>query len=268
LTEEEKKILCELPVGVVVINTIRRIIFSNPAAERLLGAARVREGESCHRCIWRNNEPCIECPLEVDGINPLVRELEIPHQERFLEIHAQLRDNGDVITTIKDVSLRKHFQKEHDNAILTDPASGLFKSQFIREDLQREIHRAERTAGGVSLILVRVPELDAMDIKAIPKIIAQILRSIGEVTESETQTHNRAYRFGHDTFAIILPEQDLAGALRNAKKMLERAKELGIDGIKIGVTAIGKIRTADSLIHSAQHALHKAGHSKDPIATA
>ncbi|RKZ28518.1 hypothetical protein DRQ36_10325 [bacterium] len=268
LKEEEKGILSELPVGIVVVNPVRRVLFSNRAALRLLGRQDSGESSLCHLYIRDSKEPCVECPLEPDGINPFVSELQFPAKGCFLEVFAQLRENGAVIETITDISLRKNFQRELDKAALFDPGSGVFKRNIIRERLQREMHRARFNNTTVSIILVHIPALSGFNVRDISKAVARVLRGIGETLGRGARAHDHAYRFGIDTFIIILPGEDLAGVLRVAKKLSYRMAELGIEDTKIGVANMAKLRLADELIHTAQHALYRAVHSPEPISTA
>ena len=262
-----KEILKDLPVGIIIVDQLRRIEFANKAALQLLDRKTISEDELCHQCIWQSEDVCVECPFEANGVNPLIREMEIPERGRFLEICAQLYEKNYIIETITDISLRKRFQRELSQAALTDPASGLLRRHFLREHLQREMHRSRRLGNDVSVALVRVTDLDKPDIDNIPKTVARILRGVGDILGRETRTYDMAYRFGRDTFAVILPGADLAGSVIAAKRIHNRIRELGIEGSKIGVATMSRAPIAEALLHAAQHALYKADHSDEPVAT-
>ncbi len=260
----ENDILQDLSIGVIVVDPLRKIAFSNPAAGKLLGCQDISNKQTCHRYIWGSDLPCVQCPLEPTGISPLVRERELPGDGRILDIEARIRKDGTVLETIVDITVLKGFQREMARAALIDPTSGLFKRQYIRESLQRELLSAHRKGIDLSLLLLRVPRINVSDISAIPRIVARVLRGIGEVS---VNPHEHSYRFGRDTFAIILPEYDLAVALSAAGKLRKKLTELGIDNVKIGISTMGEKRIADALIHSAQLALYQADHSDDFVST-
>jgi len=259
-----KGVLDDLSLGLVLIDSMRQVVYFNPGAVAFLDCVELSIGSTCHSCIWGNEMPCIQCPLGHDGVSPLIGERETT-DERTLEIDARLRPDGSVIEIIRDISLQKSLRNDLTKATLTDPTSGLFKRRYIREMLQREMHTARVNRVELALLLIRISDITGTGVFGTPKIVAQVLRGIGEVLD---MSRDLSFRFGRDTFAIILPAHHLAHALSTASTLRTRLITLGIGTVKIGISTMGNHRIADSVIQTAQKALYKAEHSEEDIVTA
>ena len=261
------ELLSELPIGIVIVNRLRRISYYNPRAGIYFNNVEQNAELICHNLLQNSDIPCLECPLEAGGLNPFIREIEIPDKGYIVEIQGSLSKNGDVIETVTDVTHRRLLQNQLDQAAMTDPGSGLMKRHFVRDHLQREIQRARRFGGNVSLIMLRASSINNGGLESVPKTIAQVIRGIGEVFGKETRAYDLVYRFGPDTFAIILPNEDLAGAINAASRLHLKIKALGIEKAKSGVASMNQGTMAESLIYAAQQALYRADHSEESIAT-
>lgn len=107
------------------------------------------------------------------------------------------------------------------NAI-TDPLTGLYNRRFLHDHLERELSRAERSGGVVSVLL--------MDLRGFKKINDRLGHPVGDGVLVRTARRIReslrvvdaGCRFGGDEFVAVLPNTDLVHGLSVAERIRQR----------------------------------------------
>ena len=264
---DARGILDDLPQSVVVIKPNLRLGYYNKAAAGELDLSGPAEKIVCHKAIWGSDNPCLQCPLRANGVNPLVREGELKSADKTCRIYALRRPDDTVMEVIADISQMEELKKRLERSVIADPSSDLLKRKFLREHLQREINRVRDTGGDLSLLMLKTPSLMDSSVVELPRAVARVFKSMAEHVSGDRNPFNRVYRFSDDSFAAILPDMDLTESLRNANRLFLELTERGIKTPKIGVTTCRRTTLADDMIHNAQRALFKAERSRDdPVA--
>ena len=123
------------------------------------------------------------------------------------------------------------------NAI-TDPLTGLYNRRFLMDHLGREIARAERNDGIVSIVL-----LDLKGFKAIndhfghpmgDTVLVKTARFIRELLRAV----DAGCRWGGDEFVLVLPSTDLFSALTVAERIRAKIAESALpagSGVHVGL---------------------------------
>jgi diguanylate cyclase (GGDEF)-like protein len=107
------------------------------------------------------------------------------------------------------------------NAI-TDPLTGLYNRRFLHDHLERELSRAERSGGVVSVVL-----MDLRDFKRINDRLGHpvgdgvLVRTARRIRES-LRVVDAGCRFGGDEFVAVLPNTDLVHGLAVAERIRQR----------------------------------------------
>jgi len=130
----------------------------------------------------------------------------------LIELFSQL-----VGASIGNIKLFEKIQRQ----ATTDGLTGLANHKTFYEVLEKELWRARRYGGQISLILVDVDDLkkinDSYGHRAGDKVIRQIGRKIKEcIRQIDT-----AARYGGDEFGVILPNTSLSDAVVAAERMVE-----------------------------------------------
>lgn len=130
----------------------------------------------------------------------------------LIELFSQL-----VGASIGNIKLFEKIQRQ----ATTDGLTGLANHKTFYEVLEKELWRARRYGGQISLILVDVDNLkktnDTYGHRAGDKVIRQIGRKIKEcIRQIDT-----AARYGGDEFGVILPNTSLSDAVVAAERMVE-----------------------------------------------
>ena len=122
------------------------------------------------------------------------------------------------------------------NAI-TDPLTGLYNRRFLLEHLGREIARAERTNGILSVLM--------MDLKGFKAVNDQFGHPVGDTVLVRTSRIIREFlravdagcRWGGDEFVVVLPNPDLFSAFAVAERIRKKVAATALPGrnVRLGM---------------------------------
>ena len=152
---------------------------------------------------------------------------------------------------------------------VTDPLTGLFNRHHFAATLKREVARCLRYSARLSLLLMDVDQLKAVNDRCGHQAGDQVLGRVAGAIRNSLRGADVACRYGGDEFAIILPETDAgAGRLVAERIRTEVAAALGEEiapGASSKVTVSGGLaelpRAATSeaqLLAAADQALYRA----------
>ncbi|HEV8304515.1 MAG TPA: GGDEF domain-containing protein [Gemmatimonadales bacterium] len=97
---------------------------------------------------------------------------------------------------------------------VTDPLTGLFNRYHFEATLTREVARCARSATWVSLLLMDVDQLKAVNDRRGHQAGDGVLKRVAAAIRDSLRTADTAARYGGDEFAVILPDTNaLAGRL-------------------------------------------------------
>lgn len=113
------------------------------------------------------------------------------------------------------------------NLSLVDPVSGVFSRRYMDERIQQEIKRAYRYERSLSVILVGINMFEQIVVTHGHFAGDVILKNCAEsLIESVRKDVDWVARYGQDSFAVIMPETDSAGAMIVAKRLRLRIASL------------------------------------------
>ncbi len=124
------------------------------------------------------------------------------------------------------------------NAI-TDPLTGLYNRRFLLDHLDREVARAERTGGVVSILM--------MDLSGFKRINDRLGHPVGDSILARTAAAIRASlravdagcRYGGDEFVAVLPNTDILHSLTVAERIRRRVSAIRLPpqaGLRVGLS--------------------------------
>ncbi len=146
--------------------------------------------------------------------------------------------------------------------VITDPLTGLRNHRAFHEDLQQELDRAARSGTPLSLILLDIDELKAINDTHGHQAGDGQLRFFGQTLVSLEGDHS-AYRIGGDEFAVIMRGAGEWAAFQLAQRLqltLTQGDKLALSATA-GVSQALKRRSKDELIRDADRALVSAKRS-------
>ncbi len=164
-------------------------------------------------------------------------------------------------TEPNDVLLDESITNTDDN--YSDETTGLPTQRVLLGELRRRA--AERSRYGVDVVLavVRVDQYSTSDNQARTQksLMATIARMIG----SELRETDLVVRYGHNSFAILMPSTTLQGAAFPLKRICTRAtnyRDVQYPGlsyaVSIGVTEMGRNESAGTAMRNVESAVDSA----------
>ncbi|HHS49644.1 MAG TPA: diguanylate cyclase [candidate division Zixibacteria bacterium] len=267
MLDAPREILDRLESGVIVIGSDKRIDYCNDSALKILDISQCEKDRLCYEFIMNGGVPCTACIQGEAAGHSRIIEIKSRDSDRFIEIIQTKLESGKILAQLRDVTAYKILQDELDRSLITEAESGLIKRNYIYDNLQREMSRARRFGRNVGLIMLKISDLAQPGVNTAPKIVARILRGIGEILGNDLRAYDLAFRYDKDIFAVILPGENLDGAMCVANRLYAKIKNLGIQRARIGVAIMGSATSPEMVIEAATRALYVAEHSDDPIAT-
>jgi len=124
---------------------------------------------------------------------------------------------------------------------VTDPLTGLFNRYHLEATLKREVARSLRSGARLTLLLMDVDHLKAVNDRwghqAGDCVLARVARAIQDCL----RTADIASRYGGDEFAVILPDTDAAAGRLVAERTCAKVAAALAEGIVPGASPHGTV---------------------------
>ena len=281
-----KKMLDELYDGVYFVDTDRRILYWNAAAERISGyAASEVVGSLCHDNILDHTDSagchlCHErCPLvaTIQTRKQLCKRVFLKHKEgnriavevRVSPVMDERGRSVGAVEIFRDASLDVALESAYCSArelAQKDPLTGLANrrslTSFVTEQLLLFSHSGRR----FSIIMVDLDRFKAVNDSFGHSAGDRVLAEVSDVLLESSRKMDLAGRHGGEEFMVVLPNTSLEQAATIAERI--RAEIEGRNwGASIGISALtASLGVAascpgddwDSLISRADAALYEA----------
>ncbi len=146
---------------------------------------------------------------------------------------------------------------------VTDPLTGLYNRRKLEEALGREIERAGRYQRPLSLIMLDVDNLKAVNDRFGHQAGDEVLRHTAAVIREQIRGVDIATRYGGDEFMIVLPEAGLEEATLVAKRIISRIPEVHPDYVEVSIS-LGVVQwgpgfaSLKELLHQVDRTLYEA----------
>jgi diguanylate cyclase (GGDEF)-like protein len=171
------------------------------------------------------------------------------------------------------VQARADELREHDLARV-DALTGLGNRRAFDEALAHEIARSRRAGSTVSVILIDLDRLKAINDRWGHVEGDRCLVDVAGAIAAAVRAGDRCFRWGGDEFAVLLPDTDLSGADAAAETLSTAVREACVDAvgasltISAGPAEIDSEMTPDQLIARADLALMARKRARDAGLTA
>lgn len=164
-------------------------------------------------------------------------------------------------------------------AAITDGLTGLYNHDYLTGIVERELHRARRYGGRLSLLMIDLDFFKAVNDTYGHLVGNQTLLEVARVLRATIRQFDTPGRFGGEEFAIVAPEADLDDAVAIGERIRRGiADTLQVPALKdhvvtasVGIACIddARVRTASDLIDLADQALYAAKRKgRNRVATA
>ena len=123
------------------------------------------------------------------------------------------------------------------NAI-TDPLTGLYNRRFLHDHLDREVSRAERSGGVVSVLMMDLAGFKSINDRLGHPVGDGILVRTAKVIRESLRVVDAGCRYGGDEFVTVLPNSDVVHSLAVAERIRHKVAAIRLPlrvGLKMGM---------------------------------
>jgi diguanylate cyclase (GGDEF)-like protein len=131
-----------------------------------------------------------------------------------------------------------------------DSLTGLANRRTLDEELALEWRRAHRVGDSLAFVLLDLDDFKTVNDSHGHPAGDAVLRAVGETLGQGVRQVDLAGRYGGEEFALILPETDLAGALRLAERLRAKLEATAVElpsGVTLNATASFGVAVSDGL---------------------
>jgi diguanylate cyclase (GGDEF)-like protein len=123
------------------------------------------------------------------------------------------------------------------NAI-TDPLTGLYNRRFLHDHLDREVSRADRSGGVVSVLMMDLAGFKSINDRLGHPVGDGILVRTAKVIRESLRVVDAGCRYGGDEFVTVLPNSDVVHSLAVAERIRHKVAGIRLPlrfGLKMGL---------------------------------
>lgn len=146
-----------------------------------------------------------------------------------------------------------------------DELTEVYNYRYFQEVLANEIYRAKRYDRDLSLMIVDLDNLKAINDTKGHTIGDKVIKGTAKILIDNIRKSNIVCRYGGDEFIIILPETNKKQTYTLAKRLRKLIKSKDCT-VSIGLSSFPQDgKTLKGLFNSADRALYKAKQVKDTV---
>lgn len=175
-----------------------------------------------------------------------------------VQITASLSQAAPVLGNLRNLAIAE-------SRASTDALTGLPNSRSCRDNLERLVAQAGRTAEPLSAVMVDLDHFKQVNDRFGHGVGDDVLAMVGEALDTTLRGSDFGGRFGGEEFLVLLPSTGRQGALETAEKLRSAIEKLDPVSADLRVTASFGVATypldaldGDSLVRVADRALYAA----------
>jgi diguanylate cyclase (GGDEF)-like protein/putative nucleotidyltransferase with HDIG domain len=123
-------------------------------------------------------------------------------------------------------------ERELRNSRSRDPLTGVLLHDVLMRKLGVEIERSGRHGSPLSVAVIDVDGLRAVNAHHGRVAGDHVLKSVADALTEFTRSSDAVARSGSDEFTVMLPETDLPGAVQAVERVLLELEVLNVDGVE------------------------------------
>jgi diguanylate cyclase (GGDEF)-like protein/PAS domain S-box-containing protein len=281
-----RRIMENLPDGLYIVDTARRITYWNPAAERISGfSAEEVMGNSCFGNILCHidhagaNLCCGSCPLSIAiGEGEYQREIYLHHKDGH-RVPVSVRttpltdDQGEVIggfmifTDLSSRAADEQRLKELEELTLLDGLTRLANRSYLERELEARLEEKDRYGVPFGVMFMDIDNFKQVNDRYGHDVGDRVLKFVAATFNANSRAFDLYGRWGGEEFVGIarnVSAEDLEQMAQRLRKLVEKSfvmvgeKRLQVT-ISIGATMAGEADCISTVVNRADALMY---HSK------
>jgi len=275
-----------IPFGIYIVDVeTYEIVYINRVMQQRVGEP---NGSKCWQAIYRQNSPCLHCPIQ----DILSRESNALNESVVLELFSDVDDcwyqlqekiiswpDGRKVkySIAVDISELKGMQNELSEAhaelslahrelertAVTDVLTKIYNRAKLDQVLRDENQRKNRYSTPLSLILLDIDRFKSVNDTHGHMVGDSVLMETADIMRKHIRNTDTLGRWGGEEFLIICPNTDLENAKIVAEKLRSALDDHIFDVVEsctgsFGVALFGAEEDSDSVLRRADEALYRA----------
>lgn len=146
----------------------------------------------------------------------------------------------------------------------TDPLTGLYNRRHLKEEIQNELARSERSEVKFCILLLDIDHFKKINDKYGHKIGDDVLKELSAILRNSVRLSDKVFRYGGEEFMILLPETLAIDARILAERIREKIENYSFTNVRNkvcisgGIAQSSKDSSLDLLIQKADKRLYFA----------
>jgi two-component system cell cycle response regulator len=124
-----------------------------------------------------------------------------------------------------DSILRARLFEATERLATTDGLTGLVNHRTFQARLDEHLASAQRYGKKISLLLTDIDHFKAVNDTYGHPVGDVVLKQVAKILQKEARTTDVAARYGGEEFALVMPETDLAGAVKTADRIRQKVAQ-------------------------------------------
>jgi diguanylate cyclase (GGDEF)-like protein/PAS domain S-box-containing protein len=283
--ESYRRIMENLPDGLYIVDTARRITYWNPAAERISGfSAEEVMGNSCFGNILCHidhagaNLCCGSCPLSIAiGEGEYQREIYLHHKDGH-RVPVSVRttpltgDQGEVIggfmifTDLSSRAADEQRLKELEELTLLDGLTRLANRSYLERELEARLEERDRYGVPFGVMFMDIDNFKQVNDRYGHDVGDRVLKFVAATFNANSRAFDLYGRWGGEEFVGIarnVSAEDLEQMAQRLRKLVEKSfvmvgeKRLQVT-ISIGATMAGETDCIASVVNRADVLMYRS----------
>jgi diguanylate cyclase (GGDEF)-like protein/PAS domain S-box-containing protein len=278
--------------GVIVLDTMRRIVDINRAALTMLGVSPISPIGRKMSDVWEDWPDLEEVATPADRTS--TREIRARtdttsyFEVRTVPLIPRRNQASGVLVLLRDISDRRraeaalqaanarleaqlaenlNLQERLREEAIRDPVTFLYNRRFLQETLFRELAHANREGLPLAVVMIDVDHFKRLNDQHGHQAGDLVLQALAEQLLNTTRGEDVVCRYGGEEFVVVLPGAGLADAMRRARGWRADFAQLQVPCADLHLTATFSAGVADypaaghngdDLIRAADQALYIA----------
>jgi diguanylate cyclase (GGDEF)-like protein len=194
-----------------------------------------------------------------------------PIAERMLHDGDYLQVGGCIYRFLSASNVEAEYHEEIYRLTILDGLTGIFNKRYLLECLDRELARSARYGRPLAALLIDIDHFKRVNDQLGHLAGDRLLRQVADCIKATVRQEEVFARYGGEEFVLVLPEADLAAAVRVAERICQEVAACPLEyqgethrvtvSVGVAVTEGHQPITAGALLQRADDRLYEAKRS-------
>ncbi|MBF9014225.1 MULTISPECIES: GGDEF domain-containing protein [unclassified Oceanispirochaeta] len=161
------------------------------------------------------------------------------------------------------ITMEKQYEMLETESV-TDPLTGLYNRRYLKEEIQKELSRSERSGIRFCILMIDIDHFKKINDNYGHITGDDVLKELSTILRNSVRISDKVFRYGGEEFIVLLPETVAIDAKILGERIREKIENFSFSGVRKKVTISAGIAqtsvdcTQELLIQKADKRLYMA----------